>query len=437
MKKVLCLSVFMALLLVGFVYGRGAGEEAKAAEEITLTGMVRDYNLKQDAPWYTAVKTFAETHPNVKFELEGLPYNDQREKVLITVGAGKGPDVAQVDCIWLGEFASNKIIIDITEKVNADPDLKNDYLPVFFSSSQWQGKTYGLWLNSDVRMHAWHKAFFKDAGLDPVVPPKTWTELRAFGKKLNRPDEGVWGYAFPAFSTDHTADRWYPFLRMGKGGDILSKDFTKATFNSKAGIDALQLFVDLMNTDKVSPTDLLGIKEGDTSNGFIAEKYAMHNKCGSYYRSYRDKGLSKEQYKEKIGMAALPIPAGGKPATGSGGWLLSVTRDSKHPDLALEFLKLVVSPDNVLPFLTDRAMVPTRKSLMAKEKEFFEAAPYFNIVQEITPYTHFRPPVPEYTKISGEIVTAIQKALTLEATPKEALDKAAEKSNQILAKRKW
>lgn len=82
-------------------------------------------------------------------------------------------------------------------------------------------------------------------------------------------------------------------------------------------------------------------------------------------------------------------------------------------------------------------MVPTRKSLMAKEKEFFDAAPYFNIVQEVTPYTSFRPPIPEYMKISGEIVTAIQKALTLEATPKEALDKAAEKSNEILAKRKW
>jgi len=34
-------------------------------------------------------------------------------------------------------------------------------------------------------------------------------------------------------------------------------------------------------------------------------------------------------------------------------------------------------------------------------------------------------------------VTAIQRALTLEASPKEALDRAAQKTNEILAERKW
>jgi multiple sugar transport system substrate-binding protein len=434
MKRVLLLALLAGLLLAGMV----SGSPAQEAKEIALTGMVRDYTLQQNAPWTSAIETFKQTHPNVKITLEGLPYNDQREKALITVGAGKGPDIIQVDCIWLGEFASNKIVIDLTERLNKDAALKNDYIEAFFESSKWQGKPYGLWLNSDVRMLAWHKDQFEKAGLNPEVPPKSWAELRDYARKLNRPADGVWGYAFPAFSTDHTADRWYPFLHMGEGGAILSPDYTKAAFNGKAGVEALQLLVDLMRTDKVSPQDLMGIAEDAVSAGFKADKYAMQIKVGEFWADYRkEKGLTPEQYRKAVGMGPLPIPAGGKPATGAGGWILGISRDSKNPDVAYEFLKLVVSADNAKPFLVERGMVPTRKSLMAMEKDFVTGAPYFSVVQQTAPYARFRPPIPEYTKISAEIVTAIQKALTGTAAPKEALDEAAVKANEILAARKW
>ena len=286
-------------------------------------------------------------------------------------------------------------------------------------------------------MLTYRKDFFRQAGLDPDKPPKTWTELREYAKKLNRPGEGVWGYAFPAFSTDHTADRWYPFLHMGQGGQILSDDFTKAAFNGSAGVAALQLLVDLTNTDQVSSKDLLGISEKDVSNGFLADKYAMMIKVGEFWRDYRGKGLTAEQYKDKIGVAPLPSPQGGKPATGSGGWIGGITRDSKNPDIAYEYLKLVVDAQNMAKFCIDDAKIPTRKSMLAMEKDFAKAIPYYNVAAEVLPTTHFRPPIPEYSKMSAEIVTAIQKALTLEASPKDALDHAARKVNDILAERKW
>ncbi len=433
MKRMLW--VITGILALGLpVYGGGA-KEAKA-EPIVLTGMVRDYTLQQEAPWKTAIKVFQEKHPNVTIKVEGLPYDDQRIKALTTVAAGKGPDIVQTDCIWLGEFASSKILIDLTSRLDADAAIRDDFLPVFYEASKWRGRVYGLWLNSDVRMLAYQKDLFRKAGLDPDKPPKTWTELRAYAKKLTDPAAGVWGYAFNAFSTDHTADRWYPFLHM-KGGDILSADYTKAVFNSQAGVDALQLLTDLINTDKASPPDLLGTKESDFKKAFQAKKYAMMIQVGDLWPEYKKSGVSREAYQAMVGFAPLPIPEGGKAATGSGGWILGITRDSKQADLAYEFLKLVTSPDNSLPFLTERAMVPTRKSLMAREKEFMEQSPFFKVVQEVTPTTFFRPPIPEYTKISAEIVNAIQKALTLQASPKESLDQAAEAANKILAQRSW
>ena len=433
MRRAMLVLVMVAALAVGFAFARGTAPEGE--QQITLTGMVRDYSLdRYDEPWHSAVAKYTAEHPNVTIELEGLPYNDQREKTLIAVGAGRGPDIVMVDCIWLGEFASNEILIDLTDRIAAVPGLKDSYLETFQESMMWDGRDYGLWTWTDVRTLGYHKDMFRAAGLDPEKPPRTWAELREYARALNRPDEGVWGYAFPAFSTDHTADRWYPLL-WSNGGQILTDDMTQAAFNSRAGVEALQLLVDLMNVDKVSPPDLLGIPEGDVSKGFSAGNYAMAVKVGNYMNDFP--GLSVHEYREKIGHAPLPIPPGGQIATGSGGWLVAITRDSKNPDVAFDFLLTVIDSDNIIPFYEKNNSLPTKATEMELTDRFAEVFPYFNVVQQVLPNTNFRPAIPEYSEISAEIVDAIQSALLMEATPKQALDLAADRVNDILADREW
>jgi multiple sugar transport system substrate-binding protein len=436
MNKSLLFALAFVMLAGPTVFGSGQRTMEASKEPITLTGMVRDYSMKFEQPWTSAAAAFQQKYPNVKVELEGLPYDNQREKVLITVAAGKGPDIAQVDCIWLGEFASNKIILDVSGRLAADPALRDDYVESFRQSARWQGKDYGIWLWTDVRLLAYRKDFYRQAGLDPAKAPATWVELREYARKLNRPQDGVWGYAFPAFSTDHTADRFYPLLWQG-GGSILSADYTKAAFNSGAGVTALQALVDLMNTDKVSPKDLLGISENDVSNGYVAGKYAQMIKVSEFWSNFKAQGMTADQYKAIHGIAPLPIPPGGKAATGSGGWIAGITRDSKHADLVWEYLKMVVEPQNLAKFCIANASLPVRKSMLAMEKDFAQAIPYYTVAAQVLPTTNFRPPIPEYTKISAELVTGIQKALSLQASPKDSLDQAARKADDILATRKW
>jgi multiple sugar transport system substrate-binding protein len=224
---------------------------------------------------------------------------------------------------------------------------------------------------------------------------------------------------------------------MGDGGDILKDNYTKAAFNGPAGVAALQLLVDLMHTDKASPTDLIGMTETSVGQGFVNEKYAMTISVGERWNDFKAKGLTVEQYKNKIGLAPLPIPAGGKPATGNGGWVTSITRDSKYPALTFEYLAYVVETRNMANFCIANNVLPTRQSMMAFKKEYSVGLPYFNVFEEVLPSSKFRPPVPEYNSISAEIVTGIQKALTQQASAKDALDQAAVKVDAILAQRKW
>ena len=139
----------------------------------------------------------------------------------------------------------------------------------------------------------------------------------------NRPP-GVWGYAFPAMSTDHTADRWYPFLWQG-GGEILTRNYRQPAFHSAAGVQALQFLVDLMNKYGVTPRDVMSGTEASLSDGFLAGKYAMQIKVGEHWAEARRQGYTREKYMETFGAAPLPIPPGGQMATGSGGWILAIS----------------------------------------------------------------------------------------------------------------
>lgn len=398
-------------------------------EKVVLKATVRDYTLKIDSPWNTAIAEMKKRHPNVEVQLEGMAYDDQRQKTLIAVGAGQGPDVVQADCIWLGEFADGKTLIDLSPYYANWKDTQ-DVPETFLKSAQYKGKYYGVWLNSDVRFLVWEKSAVQAVGLDPSVAPKTWDELAAAAVKAQKPPS-LWGFAFPAFSTDHTADRFYPYLWQG-GGDILSPDYKKATFNSDAGVAGLQFMVDLMNTHKVSPVDLLSTSESDVGKAVDSGRYAYGIRVGSGVGADRFKGDVKS-FTEQRGVAHLPTPSKGVPATGSGGWLLGITRDSKHPDLAWEFITIVTDPANAAAFWKYNGMVPVRKSALSNTQEYETAIPYYNLIGEAVGFTHFRPPIPAYNKLSPFIVTAIQKALTKQATPKQALDEAAAQVDALLA----
>ena len=48
-------------------------------------------------------------------------------------------------------------------------------------------RSYGLWLNSDVRLLHWNKQVLKKFGLDPNRLPRTWDELTAMAQRCTNP----------------------------------------------------------------------------------------------------------------------------------------------------------------------------------------------------------------------------------------------------------
>src|SRR5262249_8176725 len=405
---------------------------AHSTSTITLTGWVRTYPLDQPSPYYSAAKKFERLHPGVKIKLLGFEGDTLHQKILLGKAGGPKPDFIQTETIWLGEFAEQGVATNLDAYYAGWP-AKADYAPNFLDSSRWKGHYYGAWLNTDVRTLMWNKDVFRKAGLDPNKGPTTWAQVVAMGKQIQARVPDVSGVAINAAASEDTADYWYPFLWMA-GGDILNKSWTKAAFNSPAGVRALQFYVDLVNKYKVTPKDVITQDSSSVEQAVGSGAFGiLLSQSGTGYGDFKDtKSIPSFLY--KIGNGVLPICPGCRPATGSGGWLLTINSATKYKDLAWQYITMVTDGQNAVPFNRAQSTVPVRTSIIKKYKNGLPGYPYFNVVAATYPHTHFRPWVPQYPKFVPYIYTAIEKAVSGQLTAKEALDQAAEKTNKVLSK---
>lgn len=398
-------------------------------EKVELVVIGRDYAV--ESVYTYAKEEMEKRHPNVTVTIQGLPYKEMKTQTLTSVAGGNPPDVVQVDNIFLGEYIKGGILMDLTDYVTQWPDY-DDFVEAYRQVATLNGRVYGVWLNTDNRLFFWNKKLFQEAGLDPERPPRTWDELIEYGKKLTNPPE-VYGFYFPASSQEDTPHRWYIFL-YSAGGQILTDDGKQAAFNSEAGVKALELYKRLVD-EGITPKTVLGDKPEDANKAFFAGAYAMLVGGSWGYRDAKKAGYdTPEKFNETFGAAPVPIPEGGQIATMGGGYVMGVPATTRHKDLALELLQIITSKELEQQYALDKSFVPVRKSILAQPDIFKDIFPYFPAIAEVAPYTHFRPTIPEYSEISTLITTAIQKAIAGEATPKEALDEAAAKVNELLAK---
>lgn len=399
-----------------------------STEPVTLNVWVRNYTLDQDSPYKSAKATFEAKHPNVTVNVTGYAYDDLYQKVLLTKSGGEIPDVLTLDGPWLGQLVEEGILENLDsyyQNFSGATDIPDNYL----AASKWNGSYHGVWLNTDVRLMLWNKDVFKQAGLDPETPPRTWDEVVAMGKQIQANVPGVSGVGFPAAAEEGTADRFYPFVWMA-GGDLLTPDFKTATITSDAWVNGVQFLVDLVHTHKITPIDVLNQDADDIEMAVFAGKYGIMLSNVSTGQADLE-GADPATYGEHFGASQLPICTGCQPATNAGGYQLGVHAQSQNKDLAFEFIDLATSPDNILGFLVAQQRVPTRKSILLNE-EAFKDLWYWDEVAKAVTVAHFAPALPQYPTVLERIYTAMQLAVQGDATPREALEAAQAEINTAL-----
>jgi multiple sugar transport system substrate-binding protein len=236
-----------------------------AAPAANLSGTIRVGswdNADALEPFNQAIKSFEETYPGVKVQLEDVPqgYGD---KLLAQFASGTAPDVFQVGDGDVANFASKGVFEPLDPYISGEKGGNPLDTSVFYESIANIGKvndtTYLLTKDYSPLVLYYNKDLFDKAGVAYPTKDWTWNDFLTAAQKLTVVENGKpvqWGVQLPDGWGDAYWTRGILPVIYQNGGDIISPDGKKVSgyLDSDATIEALQWYSDLFLKHKVAPT---------------------------------------------------------------------------------------------------------------------------------------------------------------------------------------
>ena len=375
------------------------------------------FNLETEAYMREGVRSWNAANPNLRIEERIIPFAQYRTELVRAIATGDTPDLCVIDNPDTPSFSAQNQLLDLTSRVAASERIKGDkYLPGPWSTTQWRGKTYAIPRDSNTIAIYINHELFRAAGLDPAKPPATWAEVIEAAKKLTSADGRVVGIMFSARAAEDGTFQWLPWLWQA-GGDIDRLDTPEAAA-------ALQVWVDLVSSGAAS-RDVLTVSQSEGTNRLISGNAAMAI-SGPW-----DTPRVQQQARFEWSVAPLPVRGVGQAirASALGGWNWAIPQGSKNPDGAWRVIEHMSQAEIMRSSWVSGRLAP-RLDVTVENPQYPQA---FAAYSEQMKVARARGPHPRWPDLSRPVQTAIQQALSGQASAEAALRTAAAAIRPILA----
>ncbi|MBY5814115.1 extracellular solute-binding protein [Rhizobium leguminosarum] len=388
-----------------------------AFAETTLNALFMAQAAYSEADVRAMTDAFAKANPDIKVNLEFVPYEGLHDKTVLAQGSGGGYDVVLFDVIWPAEYATNKVLVDVSSRVT--DEMKKGVLPGAWTTVQYDGKYYGMPWILDTKYLFYNKEILEKAGIK--APPKTWDELTEQAKTIK--DKGLLATPIAwSWSQAEAAICDYTTLVSAYGGDFLKDG--KPAFQTGGGLDALKYMVSSYSSGLTNPNSKEFLEE-DVRKVFENGDAAFALNWTYMYNMANNPKDSKVA--GKVGVVPAPGIAGKSEASAVNGSMgLGITSASQHPDEAWKYITFMTSQATQnayaklsLPIWASSYEDP---DVTKGQEELISAAK----VGLASMYP--RPTTPKYQELSTALQQAIQEALLGQSSPEDALKSAADNS---------
>jgi multiple sugar transport system substrate-binding protein len=352
-----------------------------------------------------------------------VQYNERLNKVNTAVQGGGGFDVVQMDTIWTAQFAAAGWVDDLTDRIT--DAIKKDVPESSLSAVTYQGKLYGMPLFNSAKHLFYNAKLLKDAGFDK--PPTTLDDFVAQAKATTK--DGNWGSVWSWKQSEALICDWIAIMFAKSGAQILDAQ-GKATFNTTGGTEALQWMVDLLYTHKVADPASLEYTEDDVRKALETGKYALTYNWEGVLPEANDSAKSQAAPNIKIDLLPGSKDVKSSSVNGSEGW--AILKVAKNKDGAWKLLEYMASPAWQKKAAIIAGDYPILSSLYS-DPELQQKVQDFPLYGEQFKYLAVRPQVASYTQASDIIQKHLHEALLNKASPKDAMDAAADEVNKATA----
>ncbi len=429
----LVMLVMMALML------GACGSKKEAATEAKPVKIVFWYSVggKVAEATKALVEQFNANHTDMQVEavFQGS-YDEAINKLKQSITSKSTPSVMQVYDIGTRFMVDSKAVVPVQKWIDQEKFDVSGYEPNIMEYYKVDNKLYSMPFNTSTPILYYNKTMFKDAGLDPDKPPKTFDEVAAAAQKLTVKDGSgkvtisgitlaIYGWFFEQFLAEQNA----PFANNANGRDSMA---TAAAFNSPQGEKILTWWSGMVK-DGVAAN--MGRKTADTQKAFIAGQTAMTIDSTGVLGDI----LEGVNGKFEVGTGFMPhpadVPQGGVIIGGASLWMLSGHSEAEEK-AAWEFVKFMTAAKQQAFWHIKTGYFPVMKGAYddPELKKHQEKYPQFKVAVDqlhstvINRYTQGGL-LGVFTQARQEVEGAIEQVLNGQAAAAEALKKAADNVN--------
>lgn len=366
------------------------------------------------------VAQFNKEHKTIVVNDVPMPWADIAAKMPLAVKAGKGPDVTVAHGDDVATYAAQGLLLKADNIVKSLGYTASDFPAGLLKSGNYNGSQYGIpWSVTPLGLYV-NKDVLKKAGLDPAsIPTDKASYLKALAALKTVGVQGEWVNGFWFMGTTQFESLLWQF-----GGDLFNKDVSKAMFNSNAGVQALTYMTDLIKQG-YSPEN---VAESVRINALIAGKAAFQ---------WDGVWQTSNPALAGVNWTAVAVPQIGTQQavwSSSTHWMFTNNKgqDKNKTAAAATFVKWMNDHASGWPATGELPAKNSVRNDPALLKNYPNLKPF---LAEL-PYAHYETVAPGITNTTVVIVNAVNEAVLFKKTPKQALDDAATKVNQLLAQNK-
>lgn len=367
------------------------------------------------------MELFEKRHPDIDVKWWKMPptVSERYTKYATILMARQGePDILNLDVIWPPAMASAGWLEALDKWFPSEEQIK--FNPAQIEHVTYKEHVWAVPWHMDGGSLYYRKDLLSDAGFEA---PRTWMELVHQVKAIqNMTKESLMGLGY-AFARHEGLVCYFLEFLGGNNGKIVNEN-GQVVINSKAGVEALQMMLDLIFKYEVLPPGVRGYKGDDTRKLFQDGRLILNRGWGYCWGRFESEDSA---VKGKVAIAPIPHFVGGKSVSNIGGWNFAINVYSGHKKEAWEVIEFFTSYETQKIRVLMGGETPARKALFLEDKEVLAKYPQYPQFYDAYQNGVARPVHPRYPEISDVMQTELHAALMQEKSPKEALDSLAKK----------
>jgi multiple sugar transport system substrate-binding protein len=374
--------------------------------------------------WQAVVDDFEKANPAIHVQVDVSDWDSYWTKLNTLVAGGTPPDIFAMDAPYYLDWQSRGALLNLQPYIDKTPGFLESFFPQTLTAYKVAEGYFGLPRDFQTIVVFFNKEMFDEADIPYPDPDWTYDDLRQVAKQLTVDKDGdgkIDQYGFYADLWD--MELFWSEAIWAFGGDIISADHTKTLIGEARAVEAWQ-FIDSMVKEGSIPSPATA---GEYGQDLFQSKVAAMAPIGHWaVPGYVQAGIP-------LGVAPMPVgPAGRATSVNSAGFVLS--KDTKHPDEAWEFVKFALSEVGQQRLAALGFAVPVLKSV-AESPAYLEQPGDLDqkLFLDALEYAHMKPVFRGYEEWSAVVGDGLSPVWDGDAELLATLEEVLTAADEVLA----